>query len=100
MSECLPHVPALVLRFIGTTVESSSLRSLLLSVSEQINAVYGLTGENLTSGRESNAELKEIIANFQLVLSEAAKTEELKTRPLVIVLDSLDQLSNDGQPQG
>ena len=85
-------------RFIGTTVESSSLRSLLLSMCDQIRHVYGLSALQLKS--EATVELKMVVAYFQLVVKRAATSRVGKIKPLVIMLDSLDQLSHDGQPQG
>ena len=92
------HVLVLGSRFIGTTVESSSLRSLLLSMCDQIRHVYGLSALQLKS--EATVELKMVVAYFQLVVKRAAASRVGKIKPLVIMLDSLDQLSHDGQPQG
>ena len=78
-------------------MDSSSLRPMLLSLCEQITTVYGISGLK----RDPNSfELKLLIAFFHMVIKRAAASQVGKIKPLVIMLDSLDQLSHDGQPQG
>jgi len=74
----------LVLRFLGTTGQSASARLLLLSVCEQISRVYGEDVDKIPTG------YKELIAYFKTVMGFASPD-----KPLVITLDSLDQLSNE-----
>jgi hypothetical protein len=73
-------------RFIGTTPESSDIRSVLVSVCEAIRARYALTDD-------VPQEYEELIKAFPLFL-ENATTE----KPLVIFLDALDQLSSTNAP--
>ena len=74
----------LVLRFLGTTGQSGSARSLLLSICTQISRLYG---KDLSKIPDS---YKELIKYFRTCMSFATEN-----RPLVIYLDSLDQLSNE-----
>ena len=71
-----------VVRFIGTTSQSGSVRSLLLSVCRQIALAYG---QDVGLIPDSTRELADY---FSRSFSNATKTS-----PLIIHLDSLDQLS-------
>ncbi|XP_060582877.1 NACHT and WD repeat domain-containing protein 2-like [Ruditapes philippinarum] len=73
-----------VLRFLGTSPDSSNLRRLLHSLCEQIVVCYG---KERTSVPEDFEELKDFF-------SELLKLGT-KEKPLVIILDSLDQLARD-----
>eukprot|EP00049_Salpingoeca_infusionum_P019103 m.360214 g.360214 ORF g.360214 m.360214 type:complete len:1606 (+) comp18923_c0_seq1:67-4884(+) len=77
---------SLVLRFIGTTGGSTTIFQLLHYVTAQIHAIY-----KPTEKYARKQDLTELIADFQasLALATAAK-------PLVVFLDSLDQLSPEG----
>jgi Cdc6-like AAA superfamily ATPase len=90
---------AVVIRFIGATPESSIGRSLLFSLCRQIARRYaddGLAtaggGEGEQQGPKAEADIpadyRELSAEFPKQLARATKT-----RPLVIFLDALDQLS-------
>ncbi|XP_070561115.1 NACHT domain- and WD repeat-containing protein 1-like [Ptychodera flava] len=72
-----------ILRFLGTTPDSSNIRRVLYSVIQQINKVYG-------DDSKVPEDMKMLIRTFRENLSKA--TAE---RPLVILLDSLDQLDPD-----
>ncbi|XP_070560212.1 NACHT domain- and WD repeat-containing protein 1-like [Ptychodera flava] len=72
-----------ILRFLGTTPNSSNIRKVLYSVVQQINKVY----EDDTKIPE---DMKLLIRSFRESLLKA--TAE---RPLVILPDSLDQLDPD-----
>ncbi|OWF44315.1 NACHT domain- and WD repeat-containing protein 1-like [Mizuhopecten yessoensis] len=72
--------PAVVLRFIGTTPDSSNISGLLPSVICQIKAIYKQESQNPESLQELDKEL-------EYVLSFAKPAQ-----PLVILLDSLDQI--------
>ncbi|XP_061189796.1 NACHT and WD repeat domain-containing protein 2-like [Saccostrea echinata] len=73
-----------ILRFLGTSPDSSNLRRLLRSLCSQI--LYNVTG----SAENVPEEFDELVILFQGLL------EEYKSdRPLVILLDSLDQLTED-----
>ena len=75
-----------VLRFLGTTGQSGSARSLLLSICTQISKVYGK--EDLLARVPTS--YKELIKYFRTCMGFSSED-----RPLLIYLDSLDQLSNE-----
>ena len=75
-----------VLRFLGTTGQSGSARSLLLSICTQILRLYGKQ-EMLSKIPGS---YKDLIKYFRTCMEFATES-----RPLVIYLDSLDQLSHE-----
>ncbi|OWF44316.1 NACHT domain- and WD repeat-containing protein 1-like [Mizuhopecten yessoensis] len=72
--------PAVVIRFIGTTLDSSNISGLLLSVICQIKAIYNQESRNPES-------LQELAKELDYVLSFAKSAQ-----PLVVLLDSLDQI--------
>lgn len=74
----------LVLRFLGTTSQSSSVRLLLYNICCQISRVYEQDIEKIPTS------YKELVQYFRTCLSFATSD-----KPLVLVLDSLDQLSNE-----
>ncbi|XP_021375216.1 NACHT and WD repeat domain-containing protein 2-like isoform X2 [Mizuhopecten yessoensis] len=72
--------PVVVIRFLGTTPDSSNINSLLMSIIQQINIIYGYhidVPEDLT----------DLMKELQFALRHAKPS-----RPLVLMLDSLDQL--------
>lgn len=75
--------PVLVLRFLGTTPNSSSVIPLLVSLCSQIAFIYGQPKDEIPAD-----ELSPLVQHFKKLITFA--TAE---RPLNIVLDSLDQLS-------
>lgn len=77
-----------VLRFLGTTADSSSIRLMLSSVCKQISRAYGGGSSHIPQS------YKDLVTCFAEKLQLA--NEEL---PLYVFLDSLDQLSgeNDGR---
>ncbi|XP_048252371.1 NACHT and WD repeat domain-containing protein 2-like [Haliotis rufescens] len=74
---------ALVVRFIGTTPDSSSVCSLLRSVTSQVWTIYGHEVHDLPT------DVKELSGMFHQALQLAHVS-----KPLVVLLDSLDQLDN------
>lgn len=74
----------MVLRFLGTTGQSASARLLLLNVCAQITRVYN---KDLSAIPTS---YKDLIKYFRTSLSFATSN-----KPLIVFLDSLDQLSNE-----
>ncbi|XP_066274641.1 NACHT domain- and WD repeat-containing protein 1-like isoform X1 [Branchiostoma lanceolatum] len=79
---------AVVLRFLGTTPDSTTIHRLLLSLCQQINRVY----KDNSRVPETLQELREAFPAF---LSKATAEQ-----PLVVMLDSLDQLDpQDGARQ-
>ncbi|XP_056004736.1 NACHT and WD repeat domain-containing protein 2-like [Ostrea edulis] len=91
MAEVARRVPfeyhkdaVVVLRFLGTSPDSSNLRRLLRSLCSQI--LYNTTGDAV----DVPEEFDELVILFQGLLDEYRSD-----RPLVIILDSLDQLSED-----
>ncbi|ELU16966.1 hypothetical protein CAPTEDRAFT_23665, partial [Capitella teleta] len=87
VSEWIPEksAPKVVLRFLGTTPSSSSIHRTLESICNQISYLY--TGCRLPESIDNFSELQK---RFQLMLSSASANS-----PLVVILDSLDQLSGD-----
>ncbi|KAJ7389992.1 hypothetical protein OS493_028047 [Desmophyllum pertusum] len=81
ISEFMDQKCCVCLRFLGTTPKSSSILRVLKSIMLQIKHVYKLTTKIPRSS-------KGVFDQFPTFLSNA--TKEL---PLVIILDSLDQLS-------
>jgi hypothetical protein len=83
IKEWLPNAkPVMLLRFIGTTPESSSIYPLITSLCSQLSIIYGIPLENIPE------DLAQIINYFKKLIKHA--TQE---KPLFILLDSLDQLS-------
>lgn len=79
----------MVLRFLGTSADSSSLVPLLTSICQQISIFYDLSCDTIPSYPSS------LIAHFKSLLERATPD-----RPLMLFLDSLDQLSaEDGAHQ-
>jgi len=72
-----------LVRFIGTTGGSSSLPKLLSSLSEQISFLYG------TASSPPPSQPQQLVHHFWSLLSLASPKH-----PLLIFLDSLDQLSS------
>ncbi|XP_046337848.2 NACHT domain- and WD repeat-containing protein 1-like isoform X2 [Haliotis rufescens] len=75
-----------VIRFIGTTPDSSSIGALLSSVTSQIWRIYGKDTD-----RELPPDIKELTPIFHEALNMANSDE-----PLVLLLDSLDQFDPSG----
>ncbi|XP_055958767.1 NACHT domain- and WD repeat-containing protein 1 [Patella vulgata] len=75
----------IVIRFLGTTPDSSNISALLYSVISQIKLVY--EEEPIKEGLS----LKVLTKEFHLSLEHAGEH-----RPLVVLLDSLDQLETTG----
>ncbi|XP_060597437.1 NACHT and WD repeat domain-containing protein 2-like [Ruditapes philippinarum] len=74
--------PFLVLRFLGTTPNSSSIIPLLKSLCQQLTWLYEIPDEYIPD------ELSPLVQHFKKLLTYASKE-----KPLVLILDSLDQLS-------
>lgn len=77
---------ALVIRFIGATPQSSDIRALLESLCHEISDLYGTERETIPA--DYNALIKEFHKRLSLA------TEQ---KPLVLVLDAVDQLSDAEQ---
>ncbi|CAH1788164.1 unnamed protein product [Owenia fusiformis] len=75
---------AVILRFIGTTPDSSHIRTLLLSIVQQIKKIYDDTSP-------TPEDMKPLQKEFVRVLKHANVH-----CPLVLFLDSLDQFDQDG----
>ncbi|KAK3084596.1 hypothetical protein FSP39_016054 [Pinctada imbricata] len=73
---------AIMIRFIGTTPNSSNIASMLASLTKQIKLVYA---------RDTKVpeELNELVQEFQRCLEYASQSH-----PLIIILDSLDQIDS------
>ncbi len=71
-----------VLRFLGTTPASTGVRQLLRSICQQILAAYGADSTEVPN------DYFQVVSWFSKILGYAKKEQ-----PLVIFLDSLDQLS-------
>ncbi|XP_069110617.1 NACHT and WD repeat domain-containing protein 2-like isoform X2 [Argopecten irradians] len=78
--------PVVIIRFLGTTPDSSNINGLLMSIIQQINIIYGYqidVPEIVDSGKD----LTDLIKELQFALRHARPS-----RPIVLMLDSLDQL--------
>ena len=82
-----------VCRFLGTSGPSTSLRAMLLSLCQQLWAAYGIPpAVGLDLGRD--------LATLQLYLWALVSRLDCRERPLLLVLDSLDQLSSHDGAHG
>ena len=75
--------PIRLVRFLGTTPDSSSIGPLLRSVCQQINFIYQVPDNTIP------VELSQLINHFKRLLEKATAD-----KPLCIFFDSLDQLSS------
>ena len=78
-----PCTPIRLVRFLGTTPDSSSIGPLLRSVCQQISLLYQVTDTNIP------VELSQVTNHFKRLLEKTTAD-----RPLCIFFDSLDQLSS------
>eukprot|EP01103_Thecamoeba_quadrilineata_P016414 TRINITY_DN5482_c0_g1_i1.p1 TRINITY_DN5482_c0_g1~~TRINITY_DN5482_c0_g1_i1.p1 ORF type:complete len:1835 (+),score=369.73 TRINITY_DN5482_c0_g1_i1:132-5507(+) len=93
---------AVIVRFLGTTPESSTGRGLLKCLCRTISRIYGSKNNSRKSMRlafvsSSQAIEEEVPEDFQALVREF-KIRLLRANkdcPLVLILDSLDQLSNE-----
>ena len=76
-------------RFLGTSMDSTSGRPLLQSVCKQLEKVYGDDADKVPS------DYKQLVTQF----AETLKSATAK-KPLVVFLDSLDQVSIYKKLQG
>ena len=88
--------PLVLSRFIGTTPESSNLRSLLTSLCRELRQEFPLTktektpdGRTETTTSPLPTELNELIEEFYSQLSKATVA-----RPILLFLDALDQIDD------
>ena len=79
--------PTLVVRFCGTTPQSCSGRQLMYSICMQINYVYDPKFKIVPPFQK---DFKQIKKTFPKMLRMASKE-----RPLIVFIDSLDQLDNN-----
>lgn len=75
--------PIRLVRFLGTTPDSSSIGPLLRSVCQQISYIYQVPDNTIP------VELSQLINHFKRLLEKATAD-----KPLSIFFDSLDQLSS------
>ena len=75
--------PIRLVRFLGTTPDSSSIGPLLRSVCQQISFLYQITDTNIP------VELSQLTIHFKRLLEKTPND-----KPLCIFFDSLDQLSS------
>ncbi|ESO82088.1 hypothetical protein LOTGIDRAFT_135306 [Lottia gigantea] len=81
--------PMVIIRFLGTTPRSSSINPLLTSLCKQLSAMYSNNSNDIPT------ELAPLTQHFKKLLTLVGED-----MPLVIFLDSLDQLSGtDGAHQ-
>ncbi|CAH1783942.1 unnamed protein product [Owenia fusiformis] len=82
-----------VIRFLGTSAECTNIKETLLSIIAQIIKAYDLDDSNTKSLVESVDSISEISQIFNWIMRKISPD-----KPLVIILDSLDQLSSQGLP--
>lgn len=75
-----------VVRFLGTSPQSSTIREVLVSISEQICTLFGFSLPLF-----SKMETIDIVQYFRNVLMSSI--EKIPSKRVVIMLDSIDQLS-------
>ena len=76
-----PAAPLLVIRYLGTTPDSSSLGPLLTSMCQQLSYTYMLSFDDIPD------DIVPLTAHFKGILTKATAKQ-----PLLVYLDSLDQL--------
>ncbi|XP_070559643.1 NACHT domain- and WD repeat-containing protein 1-like [Ptychodera flava] len=81
-----------VLRFVGTSGQSTSVLQVLVSVCQQICHVYKIDVPSKTIWQSYN----DLVAFIPVLLQEVSQSET--KRPLLILIDSLDQLSDSHSP--
>ncbi|XP_063218680.1 NACHT and WD repeat domain-containing protein 2 [Bacillus rossius redtenbacheri] len=74
--------PICVIRFLGTTPDSSALAPTLISICQQISYNYMLSFEDIP------VDLVPLTAHFKQLLTNASREQ-----PLILFLDSVDQLT-------
>ncbi|XP_046671615.1 NACHT and WD repeat domain-containing protein 2 [Homalodisca vitripennis] len=74
--------PISIIRFLGTTPDSSALTPTLISICQQISYNYMLPFEDIPD------DLVPLTAHFKQLLTNASKEQ-----PLIVFLDSVDQLT-------
>ena len=84
--------PVRVLRFCGTTPLSTHISDLLISICEQIWKAYDIQSPSMMDLKKDYAFLVEY---FRALLHSL----DTHCHPLVLIIDSLDQLSEQNQPQ-
>lgn len=77
--------PISIIRFLGTTPDSSALTPTLISICQQISYNYSLPFENIPD------DLVPLTAHFKQLLTYASPAQ-----PLTLFLDSVDQLTGAG----
>ena len=77
-----------ILRFLGTSADSSGICNVLKSIYMQIAHVYELDVpfEDLTDSNK-------LFRYFQVLLQQVSDKKKIQTCPLLLIIDSVDQLS-------
>uniref|UniRef100_A0A1I8JF78 WD_REPEATS_REGION domain-containing protein n=1 Tax=Macrostomum lignano TaxID=282301 RepID=A0A1I8JF78_9PLAT len=91
-----PTVPVKVLRFLGTSAQSLTIKRLLASMCHQICLLYSLHELDVHTDPELSTDYHFLVKHFKALLyrASAAATDG---RALLLVLDSVDQLeTSDG----
>ena len=84
------HVSVVVvMRFLGLTPQSSSLRELLVSITAQLAVIY-----NMDPPQAAICKSTVKIANHFGVMLEQISKWHAEKRPLVLILDGLDELDD------
>ena len=84
----LGMAPVIIVRFLGTSPSSSYIRSLLIGVIQQICEAYD---KECPKPEELNT-AEQVFQSFRTIAFEVASVFGVE-RPLVLIFDSLDQLS-------
>jgi len=79
-----PAKPLLIVRYLGTTPDSSSLAPLLTSICQQLSYTFMLPFEDIPD------DLVPLTAHMKEMLNQASADQ-----PLLISLDSVDQLVSE-----
>lgn len=87
-SKELSDVDSVVIRFLGTSPGSSSIKCSLLSITKQLGVVYDLDTTGISSLERMSDVRREFVQCVQMV-SHLLREE----KKLLIILDSIDQLS-------
>lgn len=84
--------PAKVIRFLGTSPQSTSIRGVLMSICEQLWEIYDLRKAEVDIGKDFTF----LTLYFRALLMKI----NAEDKPLIMILDSVDQLNSDDYAHG
>ena len=82
-----------ITRFLGTSSQSSSIRATILSICDQIRTAYNIQKPAMI---DLESDFSYLVLYFRALLTKVNSKE----KPLIIILDSVDQLSDEDYAHG